>query len=117
MLEDGTRIITQATFLRALGRSHSPKAGTGVLSTIDELPFFLQAEALNPFITNELKRSPTPIFYKTKFGGRGVSYDANLLPRVAEIYLKWCDSYVAAGKKASPRNEKMFNAADILMRA
>jgi hypothetical protein len=38
--ETGPEIITQATFLRVLGRSRSPKAGTGVLSTVDELPFF-----------------------------------------------------------------------------
>src|SRR5476651_1978706 len=36
VLPNGTRIITQAAFLRALGRSRSPKAGTGVLSTVDE---------------------------------------------------------------------------------
>jgi hypothetical protein len=45
-LPGGRRIITQATFLRALGRSRSPKAGTGVLSTVDELPFFLQADVI-----------------------------------------------------------------------
>src|SRR5262249_10977218 len=49
VLEDETRVITQATFLKALNRSRSPKAGTGVLSTINELPFFLKAEALQPF--------------------------------------------------------------------
>lgn len=74
VLRDETRIITQATFLRALGRSRSPKAGTGVLSTVDELPFFLQAEALKPFITNELMSSTKPIFYRTRKGGKGVGY-------------------------------------------
>src|ERR1043165_173609 len=59
VLQNGTRIITQATFLRALGRSRSPKAGTGVLSTVDELPFFLQAEALQPFISTDLMQSTT----------------------------------------------------------
>jgi len=116
VLDDGLRIITQATFLRALGRSRSPKAGTGVLSTVDNLPFFLQSEALKPFIDNELKESTTPIFYKTKSGGKSVGYDANLLPRVADIYLQWRDSYLIRGKKIPPRNEKMFTAADLLMR-
>src|SRR5262249_7302382 len=54
VLPNGTRIVTQATFLRGLGRSRSPKAGTGVLSTIDELPFFLQAETFQPYISEEL---------------------------------------------------------------
>lgn len=116
VLEDESRIITQATFLRALGRSRSPKAGTGVLSTVDKLPFFLQAEALKPFITSELIASTTPIFYKTKSGGKGVGYDARSLPKVANAYLSWRDSYLVAGKAIPDRNLKMFLAADILMR-
>ena len=47
---------------RALGRSRSPKAGTGVLSTVDELPFFLQADALKPFISRDLETSTKPVF-------------------------------------------------------
>lgn len=40
VLPNGKRLLTQATFLRAIGRARSPKAGTGVLSTVDDLPFF-----------------------------------------------------------------------------
>ncbi|MFN8926302.1 MAG: hypothetical protein ACK5WM_12185, partial [Rhodospirillales bacterium] len=57
VLPNGSRIITQAAFLRALGRSRSPKAGTGVLTTVDQLPFFLQADALKPFISEDLVQS------------------------------------------------------------
>ena len=32
VLKNKTRVITQASFLRALGRSRSPKAGTGVFA-------------------------------------------------------------------------------------
>src|SRR5262249_47282062 len=78
VLPNGTRIITQATFLRALGRSRSPKAGTGILSTVDGLPFFLQAEGLKPFISEDLMMSTTPIFYRTLAGGKGVGYDARM---------------------------------------
>lgn len=63
VLPNGKRLLTQASFLRALGRSRSPKAGTGVLSTADGLPFFLQAEALQPYISDELRMSTTPIFF------------------------------------------------------
>src|SRR5207237_332124 len=91
VLPNGKRIITQATFLRALGRSRSPKAGTGILSTVDGLPFFLQAETLKPFISDELKMSTTPLFYRTKSGGKGVGYDAALLPQAAEVYLRYRD--------------------------
>ena len=91
VLRDETRIITQASYLRALGRSRSPKAGTGVLSTVDELPFFLQAEAFKPFITNELIESTKSIFYKTKKGSKGVGYNAISLKRVADVYLQFRD--------------------------
>lgn len=116
VLENGTRVITQATFLRALGRSRSPKAGTGVLSTVDDLPFFLSAEALIPFINNELRRSTTPIFYRTKSGGKAVGYNAAVLPMVGEVYLKWRDSYLHAGKQPPARYQNIFAATDILMR-
>ena len=86
VLPNGTRIITQAAFLRTLGRSRSPKAGTGVLSTIDELPFFQQADALKPFISEELAMSTNPIFYRTKSGGKGVGYDARLFVSTGLIF-------------------------------
>lgn len=116
VLPSGMRVITQATFLRAIGRSRSPKAGTGVLSTVDELPFFLSAEVLKPFIDNELAMSTTPIFYRTKSGGRGVGYDAKLLPKVAEVYLKFRDNKLAE-KGLVPKNyQHIVQASDILMR-
>lgn len=117
VLRNEVRIITQATFLRALGRSRSPKAGTGVLSTADELPFFLQADALSPFITDDLKASTKPIFYRTKKGGKGVGYDARSLKKVAEVYLQFRDSSLKATGKIPSRYEGMITAADMLIRA
>lgn len=117
VLADGTRIITQATFLRALGRSRSPKAGTGVLSTADDLPFFLQSDALQPFIPEELNEAIKPIFYRTKTGGKGVGYDAKLLPQVAEVYLKLRDALLAERKEIPAQYQRMILAADLLIRA
>lgn len=115
-LPDGRRIITQATFLRALGRSRSPKAGTGVLSTVDGLPFFLQANAIKPFIPDELATSTRPIFYKTKSGKKGVGYDATLLPKVAEVYLKFRDQCLFDTGEVPVQYEHIIKASDILMR-
>ena len=117
VLPNGARIITQATFLRALGRSRSPKAGTGVLSTVDELPFFLQAEALRPFISDDLLQSTSPIFYRTKSGGKGVGYDARLLPQVADVYLQMRDAALKETGKVPTRYQPMVFAADVLVRA
>ena len=116
ILPSGKRIITQASFLRILGRSRSPKAGTGVLSTIDELPFFLQAEALTPFISNEVADAALPIFYRTLSGRKSVGYDARLLPKVAEVYLKYRDSCLVERGRIPARYEVMVRAADVLIR-
>jgi hypothetical protein len=117
VLRDETRIITQATFLRALGRSRSPKAGTGVLSTADELPFFLQADVLKPFIDEALVASIKPVFYRSRGGGKGVGYNARSLKRVAEVYLQFRDSSIATTGKVPARYEAMIKAADTLIRA
>lgn len=60
-------VMGQFDCYKALGRSRTPKAGTGAL-TVDGLPFFLQAEQLKPFISEELRLSTTPIFFKGKDG-------------------------------------------------
>lgn len=113
---NGKRLLTQGTFLRAIGRSDRPPAGTGIMSTLDGTPFFLQADVLKPFVTEELVASTTPIFFRDKHGGRSVGYDAELLPKVAEVYLKYRDARNAAQKPVSRRYEPFIRACDILMR-
>jgi P63C domain len=117
VLPNGKRLITQTTFLRALGRSTQPKAGTGVLSTLDGLPSFLQAEVLKAFISEDLMQSTTPVFYRTKAGGRAVGYDAELLPKVCEVYLEFRDACLTNKPHKVPRKyAHIVKACDILMR-
>src|ERR1700675_3176395 len=66
VLPNGKRLLSQGTMLLAIGRSRTPKAGTGGFSTVDGLPFFLQAETLKPFISEELMMSTTPILFRLK---------------------------------------------------
>lgn len=116
VLPDGRRLLTQATFLRALGRSRSPKAGTGVLSTVDGLPFFLQADSLKRFLSKDLIESTTPIFYKTKSGKKSVGYDAELLPMVCEVYLKLRDAALEETGKIPATHAHIIKACDVLIR-
>lgn len=116
VLPNGLRLLTQGTFLRALGRARSPKAGTGVLSTVDGLPFFLQAEALKPFISEDLAASTTPIFFVDGSGRRSVGYDAHLLPKVANVYLKLRDAYRDANRPVPKTYEGIIAACDVLVR-
>ncbi|HKQ46956.1 MAG TPA: P63C domain-containing protein [Phycisphaerae bacterium] len=116
VLPNSQRVLTQSAFLIAIGRSRTPKAGTGVLSHVDGLPSFLQADALKPFITQELMASTTPIFFKDKSGRRFVGFDAELLPKVAEVYLRLRDDYVTNKKTIPPQYEKIITVCDIVVR-
>ncbi|MDA1315626.1 MAG: P63C domain-containing protein [Acidobacteria bacterium] len=109
VLPSGKRLLAQGTLLRAIGRSRTPKAGTGGLSTGDDLPFFLSADILKQFISDELRLSTTPILFKLKSGQRTVGYDAMLLPMVCEVYLKLRDDLnakIASGKRSEKKSAK-----------
>jgi len=117
VLPNGKRLLAQGTFLKAIGRSRTPKAGTGGLSTgVDGLPFFLQAEALKPFISEELMLSTTPILFRLKSGQRAVGYDALLLPMVCEVYLNYRDACQRDGGKVPKQYQHIVEACDLLTR-
>ena len=117
VLSNGKRLLSQGTFLQAIGRSRTPKAGTGGFSTVDSLPFFLQAEELKPFISEELLMSTTPILFKLRNGQRTVGYDALLLPMVAEVYLNLRDAYAEREKPVPTKYAHIVKACDRLTRA
>ena len=97
VLPNGKRLLGQGSFLQAIGRSRTPKAGTGALGSVDGIPFFLRAEQLKAFISEELLLSTTPIFFRLRNGQRAVGYDAMLLPMVCEVYLKLRDECMKRG--------------------
>jgi len=88
--ENGTRLLSQAGFLRAIGRSRSPKAGTG--ATVAEVPTFLAASNLKPYIDNELLESTKPVRFVSVGSRIAYGYEAELLPAVCEVYLKARDA-------------------------
>lgn len=87
VLQNGKRVLTQETFLTAIGRAAKAKAGTGSVRLVDGLPPFLVAENLKPFVSDELRQSTTPIVFRTPKGSRAFGYDALLLPMVCEVYV------------------------------
>jgi hypothetical protein len=113
VLENGMRLLTQETFMTAIGRNPRPKAGTGTmrLSTVDGLPPFLAVDNLKPFINDKIRESTTPIIFRSLKGKRAFGYDARLLPMVCEVYLK------ARDKEAlTAHQEHIAFTCDILMR-
>jgi hypothetical protein len=116
VLENGKRVLTQESFLTAIGRAGKAKAGTGNRTRIDGLPPFLVADALQPFITDELREATTPIIYRNLNGQRTYGYDALLLQMVCEVYLKLRDASIRKNGRVPKPFEHIIAACDILTR-
>ena len=116
VLPSGQRIVSQAGFLRAIGRSRSLRGGTGVTSSVDSVPFFLQNKVFQGY-SSEIESMPAkPVFYRDMHNKKGVGYDALLLPRVAELYLMLRDDLMK-DRGSIPRTLTPYIAAsDILIR-
>jgi hypothetical protein len=112
VLEDGRRVLTQETFLTAIGRAAKAKAGTGSSLLVDGMPPFLTASNIKPFISEDLRKSATPILFRTVSGGRAYGYEAKLLPMVCEVYLKARDQ----GNVLQKTQRHIAKACDLLMR-
>jgi P63C domain len=86
VLEDGTRMLTQWGFYRAIGRSGRPAGGWG--SDFEKMAPFLALNNLKPFVSDELAASTKPVAFRNTRGAKAWGYRAELLPRVCEVYLK-----------------------------
>jgi P63C domain len=96
VLADGTRVITQASFLQALGRHRK----ASVKQTEDRIPAILQVRALSQFLTGEILEQARPVSFRPPTGGRANGYQAQLLPVVCELYLKARDAGVLDRQQA-----------------
>ena len=85
VLNDGTRILTQSSFLRALDRSVRPH-GRG--SRFEEIAPFLASETLKPYVDKDLAVSSRRIKFAIPGRGQAYGYKAELLPKVCEVYLR-----------------------------
>lgn len=86
--EANTRVLTQQGFLHALGRAGTPKSASD--PELAQLPAFLRAKNLLPFISNDLICSSIPIVFEAEKGGgqggRSLGFRAQLLPDVCWVY-------------------------------
>lgn len=87
VLEDGTRVLSRIDVLRAMGRRGKAKGGRSY-ERESNLPVFLSANNLMPFINNELRETSTPIYYKPIKGGKySIGYKAEILPLICNVFL------------------------------
>lgn len=113
VLEDETRVLSEAGFTKALGRARS---GTAWLRGNDpgaRMPHFAPPRNLISFIGEDLaKELAEPIKYRSVKGGKvGYGVDAKLIPAICEAWLKARDAGVL-----NAQQEKTAARAEILMR-
>ncbi|SDA51009.1 P63C domain-containing protein [Mesorhizobium qingshengii] len=110
VLENGIRVLTQSDMMRALGRSRQAK-GRGFYDADVNLPAFLTAKNLKPFIPNDLYVTSSQIEFRLPSGQKAFGYRAEMLPQVCEVYLKARDADELTGNQ-----KHIATQADILMR-
>lgn len=91
VLEDGRRVLTQSGFMRALGRARQAK-GRQYYDGDVNMPAFLTAKSLKPFISKDLEVTSSQIEFRTVRGIKAFGYPAELLPKVCEVFLQAHDA-------------------------
>lgn len=114
VLENGKRLLTQETFLVAVGRAGKARGDKGSVKLTKEpmqsLPPFL-SENLRPFFGDDLQQA-TPVVFRMPNGNKAYGYEAELLPKVCEVYLQARDAGAL-----KPNQEHIAKACDILIRS
>lgn len=110
VLEDGTRVLSQRSVFKAMGRSGST-GGIKQKNGAHPLPRILAAANLTPFITDDLRCAITPIQFKTRRGGNAYGYRAEILPEICNVYLEARES-----KVLNLSQEKVAAACELLVR-
>ncbi len=86
VLEDGRRVLTQSGVMVALGRARQAK-GRDYYDGDVNLPSFLTAKNLKPFIPQELSVTSSQVEFRTLRGAKAFGYSAELLPTVCGVFL------------------------------
>lgn len=84
VLDDETRVLARASFVKAIGRTGKVKGGRRFDEEF-QTPVFLTAENLKPFFPSDLEVNSKPIFF-TDGDSHMIGYRAELLPDVCDIF-------------------------------
>lgn len=115
VLEDGRRVLWQQGFLRALGRTGRARTSavpSNPSNSSFELPLFLSADNLKPFLNNDLIEAAKPVVFRPLVGGpMSVGYRAELLPQVCNVIMEAGDA-----KALRPNQLHIYERTKILVR-
>lgn len=84
VLDDETRVLARAGFVRAIGRTGKVKGGRKFDEEF-QTPVFLTADNLKPFFPKDLEVNSKPILF-TDGDSQMIGYRAELLPDVCDIF-------------------------------
>ena len=87
VLADGRRVLRKAAIYRTLGKK-APSSKDMKRAEDANLPVFMSANNLTPYLEQEIGRRAELIFYKSPSGQKFQGYDATLLPEVCKMYVK-----------------------------
>lgn len=84
VLDDETRVLARAGFVRAIGRTGKVKGGRKFDDEF-QTPVFLSADNLKPYFPNDLDENKKPVIF-TYGGAEMIGYRAELLADVCDIF-------------------------------
>jgi hypothetical protein len=116
VLEDGTRVLWQQGFLRAIGRTGRAAQSAMTDDESLQLPVFLRADNLKQLISNDLVEASKPIPFRgsgivSSRGGVAYGYKAELLPQVCTVFLDAADR-----RLLRPNQRHIYEQCKILVR-
>lgn len=86
VLEDGTRVLTQSDVMISLGRARQVKSRKYFDADVN-LPAFLQAKNLKPFISKDLELTSSRVEFSTLSGSVAFGFAAETLPKFCDVFL------------------------------
>lgn len=108
VLEDGTRVLAASSVFEAFDRPRKGKSQ--VDQRVAEMPSFIDAKNLQPFVDETVIERTGLINYSTKKGGRGSGYDARVLPAICKVYLD-----ARAAGALTPKQLGLARASEVLL--
>mgnify|MGYP001070056390 CR=1 FL=1 len=110
VLNDGTRIISQAAVFKAFGRTKRGRGSEDI--RVLNRPAFLDAKNLQPYIKSDLEGVLKTITFKSLTGQSVEGYNAEILPKMCKVYLD-----ARADGTLLKQQEPLARASEILLLA
>jgi P63C domain len=86
VLQDRRRVLTQSAVMKALGRARQAKGRSHYDGDVN-LPAFITAKNLKPFVPKELYVTSSQIEFRQVGGGKAFGYPAELLPKICGVFI------------------------------